>query len=75
VRFVACVNALSPWLLQAAWGASETHLCYGCTDGHSVIVVFSWIEATGLMEPAHERQACQLPLTEQAAVVRTAPSS
>jgi hypothetical protein len=30
-----------------------------------VIVVFSLIEATGLIELAHERQACHLPLTER----------
>src|SRR5215831_5703637 len=42
--------------------ASEARHCYGCMEARSTVVVFSWIEATGLMEPAHERQACQLPL-------------
>jgi hypothetical protein len=41
---------------------------HGRTDAHSVVVVFSWIEATGLREPAHERQTRQLLLAERIAV-------
>src|SRR5690242_11535493 len=34
-----------------------------------VVVVLRWIEAAGLIEPAHERQACALTRAERAAFV------
>ena len=40
-------------------------------EAHSVVVVFWWIEATGLIEPAHKRQARQLAIAERTAFVLT----